>query len=196
MKQISIKFLLAISLCFLDAFNVFAQKTVPKNVKLSESIKDFKITVQATKNITADNQINNSGVVYLAGESVLLNPGFHVTASANFMAKIGLENLKSEYELPEKSALLYSDKITMALGTYPNPFVESTTIEFRLPKAFKIDLVVFDTKGVEVKRIINQEVWSEGLHAVNFGSRNLMPGIYICVLSTDQEKVVYKFSKQ
>ena len=60
---------------------------------------------------------------------------------------------------------------------YPNPFNPTTTIEFALPKAGNVKLVVYDVLGREVSELVNSEM-DAGYHKVTFNATNLASGIY------------------
>lgn len=66
---------------------------------------------------------------------------------------------------------------------YPNPFNPSTTIEYGLPVALKISLIIYDFLGHEVIRLIDEEK-PAGYHHVVWNGRNrkgnrVASGIYI-----------------
>lgn len=50
---------------------------------------------------------------------------------------------------------------------YPNPFNPSTTIEFGLPSASRVELVVFDLLGRQVKTLVNG-MMASGMHRLNW----------------------------
>lgn len=61
---------------------------------------------------------------------------------------------------------------------YPNPFNPSTVIEFKLPEAGNVELVVFDILGRRVATLVNAHMQA-GHHHVTFNAGNLASGIYI-----------------
>ena len=61
---------------------------------------------------------------------------------------------------------------------YPNPFNPTTTINFSLPKAQNVKVVIYDLLGNEVKVLIN-EFKKPGYHKIMFNASNLASGIYI-----------------
>lgn len=68
------------------------------------------------------------------------------------------------------------------LGGRPNPFVGATSIAFDLPRAGRVELVIFDVAGRAVKRLLAAEL-PAGRHAVTWdatddGGRRVSPGVY------------------
>jgi len=76
---------------------------------------------------------------------------------------------------------------TVLYQNYPNPFNPSTTIRYDLPTGGRVSLKIFNTRGQEVKTIVNQ-VQNAGTKSVvwdgrdNFG-RRVTSGVYLCRLS-------------
>lgn len=66
---------------------------------------------------------------------------------------------------------------------YPNPFNPTTTIQFRLNEASKVNLDVFNMQGQKVAALINENK-SAGEHQVTFNAESLSSGIYIYRLQT------------
>ena len=65
---------------------------------------------------------------------------------------------------------------------YPNPFNAETKIEYNLPQAAKVRLVIFDVNGKEVRELVNEQK-SAGYYSVNWNARDtsgkrLTSGIY------------------
>lgn len=60
---------------------------------------------------------------------------------------------------------------------YPNPFNPATTIDFSLPAAGNVRLVLFDALGEEVD-VIAEKDFSAGYHSINYNASDLPSGIY------------------
>jgi hypothetical protein len=73
----------------------------------------------------------------------------------------------------------------------PNPFSEQTRIRFYNPKRQKLKLSVYDTFGRLVKEL-TEGVFSEGMHQLNFSSKDLSKGVYYLKLSTSQKTLSKK----
>jgi len=99
-------------------------------------------------------------------------------------------NIKTGWDKPGGYALI---------GSFPNPFNPSTTINYFLPEASKIDLTIFDLLGNEVITL-NTEFYPAGRHSVQWDGRDqtgndVGTGVYICRLQagsySETIKMVY-----
>jgi hypothetical protein len=61
---------------------------------------------------------------------------------------------------------------------YPNPFNPSTTINYSLPKASDVQLIVYNILGQKVAELVNNKM-AAGNHTVKFNAANLASGVYI-----------------
>lgn len=70
------------------------------------------------------------------------------------------------------------------LHIFPNPFNSSVKIGFNLPLAEKVDLVIYNLLGQEMKRLFSGYL-SAGAHAFRFSSgNNFAAGIYLVKIKT------------
>ncbi len=60
---------------------------------------------------------------------------------------------------------------------YPNPFNPTTKLKFDLPHRAKTKLVVYDSLGREIRKLIDNELQA-GRHEVDFFASNLPTGVY------------------
>ena len=70
-----------------------------------------------------------------------------------------------------------------ALESRPNPFSNSTTISFTLPKEDHVRLIMSDMLGRAVATIYDGAL-SQGIHSIPFESAGLANGAYYCILET------------
>ncbi len=64
---------------------------------------------------------------------------------------------------------------------YPNPFNPNTKINFSIPKSSNTILKVYNTNGLEVETLVNQNLQA-GTYSVDFKTSNLSSGIYFYTL--------------
>jgi hypothetical protein len=74
---------------------------------------------------------------------------------------------------------------------YPNPFNPSTMIAFSLPQSMKVSLVVFNTIGQEVARLID-ETLDAGYYQKSFNAGNFPSGTYLYQLRAGNSVVTKK----
>ncbi|MFZ5979290.1 MAG: FlgD immunoglobulin-like domain containing protein [Candidatus Zixiibacteriota bacterium] len=81
-------------------------------------------------------------------------------------------------------------------ANYPNPFNPSTTIEFNLPSAGNVELVVYNIRGQVVRTLVDGQM-SAGNHTVTWNSTNdvgeqVASGVYLYRLRADSFTAVKK----
>ncbi len=98
------------------------------------------------------------------------------------------------HPLPIISCSLITDTFSpeketdMQVRSYPNPFLQWTTIEFTAKREEWVRLSVFDAFGSEVAELVNKKL-SAGEHQVRFEGRQLPAGSYYCrLLIGDRQK--------
>ena len=82
-----------------------------------------------------------------------------------------------EYSKVVEIGLTAPDKFELSQN-YPNPFNPSTTINYNLPEATNVKLIIFNILGQEIKTLVN-EFKEAGVHTVNFDASELNSGMYI-----------------
>ncbi len=82
-----------------------------------------------------------------------------------------------EYSKAIEIGLTAPDKFELSQN-YPNPFNPSTTINYNLPEAANVKLIIYNILGQEVKTLVN-EFKEAGVHTVNFNASELNSGLYI-----------------
>lgn len=62
---------------------------------------------------------------------------------------------------------------------YPNPFNPTTTIEYKVPEASNVKIIVYDALGKQVE-VLADGYQNAGTYTLNFDGSNLASGIYLC----------------
>ncbi len=73
----------------------------------------------------------------------------------------------------------------LTLSSYPNPFVNQTTIEFTLPEKSTIDLSVYDITGNKVADIFHSDI-DKGRYNFIWNGSGLSNGVYYLQMKTEQ----------
>jgi len=128
---------------------------------------------------TTYNQENNrSYVIYHKGISGVFDN--HKIFLKSKQIEVGIED---NYEL---------EITNYELTNYPNPFNNSTTINFKLPKTNRIKLDIYNSKGEKVKNIINNKKLLSGEQKYKFTASNLNSGVYYSVLIIGKNRKIVK----
>ena len=146
--------------------------------------------------IESAGMINNGSTVnMIAGEEIVLYPGFTAKHGADFLAAIiacdeGPE-IVIDYELTsdtiEARSVVFEDPSKMELVIYPTPTNSWTTINFNLSKAAKINLGVFNNNGQLLYTLARGQFYEAGSFHKSFPAQKLARGIYHISLQTEEE---------
>lgn len=135
------------------------------------------------------------GFNYVNLDSVLtrINRAFSGTIEPITTSPLKIKSVRSVYSVPylrldnsnPKSIMLnskYQDnelpqKLNL-LQNYPNPFNPYTTIEFELVEPSTVTLVIYNSLGQEVSRLLENEEIESGRNSVMFDASNLASGVY------------------
>ena len=91
-------------------------------------------------------------------------------------------NSQQEVQAECDEASINENYLLNNLTISPNPFIQSTTIEFELLEPTNIELIIFNHLGVEVYSISEKKY--QGHQEINWKAENLPSGVYFCVLKT------------
>ncbi len=88
-----------------------------------------------------------------------------------------------------------NQKIIFGVHNYPNPFDQTTNIEFSLKEERKITVSIYNQLGEKIAIIFNG-IKEKGIHQLTWDSENLPSGIYFIELQTDQSTTAQKIIKK
>lgn len=77
-----------------------------------------------------------------------------------------------------------SDTPVLALSTYPNPFLENTTIEFSLPEASEVQVEILNVMG-EVVAVLEHGTMPDGRHILQWDAKGHKTGFYLLRVRAD-----------
>ena len=162
-----------------------------------------------------------TNVVYEAGDAVILEEGFYVSASsATVEARIGMYSclnplIKNEGKIgkgdnsevpineiaPDKNASISNMKIgkelfNKPLSVIPNPFTNTFNVEFELETEGETSLIIYDALGRVVETVIVNTTLSIGKHQYQIDGTRLESGLYYATLQTTNGTQTMKIIKQ
>ena len=138
---------------------------------------------QAIETIEAVNTVGGAATVeYRAGRSVTLQPGFETKAGSTFTATIKPVDATGERPLQ--------------LAAFPNPFEQTTTIEYYLPADGTVNLWITDAQGKVAGQLVTGESQPAGRHRIDWKAVAVAPGVYIPVVEVNQQKAVSRLVKK
>lgn len=152
-------------------FGVVAQRT-----NLIQA-KDSIIAYYKDKSVDVFTPLANTDgtikTIYNSGDGVHLNNAGHKVIFDKFVSAKVWETITDieeiEMQIPTQFAVSQN---------YPNPFNPTTTIEFALPTASRVDLKIYDVLGQEIATLANT-TYSAGTHRVVWDASRLASGMYI-----------------
>ena len=120
-------------------------------------------------------------VIGASGTSCKLGLKFSAMAAAKTFEDL-LPYLDSK-EINSSSINIGSNPTNFSLENYPNPFNPTTKIDYALPVAGPVKIIIYNTLGQQVSVLINQEQ-EAGRYSIEWNSRNdhnqtLSSGVYI-----------------
>ncbi len=80
----------------------------------------------------------------------------------------------------------------LLVQNYPNPFNANTNIEFTIPKSLNVSLIIYNTLGQELVRLIDRENLNPGQYSVRWEANDQPSGVYLCSIITDNWRLTKK----
>ncbi|GBD93200.1 flagellar basal body rod modification protein [bacterium BMS3Abin05] len=146
--------------------------------------------------------------------------GYRTATSKVFMVNVTDGQLNIDFQASVDSAKVSAIKITGVHGAmakrlaknggvmsavpndyglsanYPNPFNPSTTIDYQLPEAANVKMVIYDLLGRQIRTLVDRNE-EAGYHAISWDSRNengmqVPAGIYILKLHANKYTAIRK----
>jgi hypothetical protein len=121
-------------------------------------------------------QLNGGGT---ANYKVKAKNGTRESISSNIISVNIVAIDKKQFKLENQ---LISSPVL--LQNYPNPFNPSTTINYSIPKAQNVSIIIYDILGKKVIDLVNGYK-EAGDHSIEFDGSNLFSGVYYYVMRND-----------
>jgi len=172
------------SLTFFLRYFAFSRDTLDILISTAEdTIPDFTTVVDTLAFISSDSDawtrysydltdfVAPGSDIYIAFRQHVANTADEGDAFFLDLVKV-MERVTSvdEPELTPETFALHQN--------YPNPFNPTTKISFELPARLPVSLKVFDLRGEIVATLIENKVYAQGQHTVEFDASNFANGVY------------------
>lgn len=187
--------------------DVMPIKLILKNEGLTTTVSNIYIGGNVLDSVVTDvNTSDNRFADIAPGESVTSNGIYVIHFADNFQGgrevlfEIDIYNDNymfwkdtfSVYVYPthisNKEKNKFPEKIYLSQN-YPNPFNAETTIQFTLPMTSHVDLIVFDVRGREMKKLVQREL-EAGSHQIKWDGKdsyggNVASGLYFYKITAE-----------
>lgn len=158
-----------------------------QNLVLTRSITTGTTDQKATETIVASSPVSQGASAYFtAGKSVTLQPGFVAQAGSVFMATVA----------PVLSTPAAQEGSPLTVRAFPNPFSESTTLDYYLPLGGRPRHMLMDAKGQIIRQseaVTDQEA---GSHKMELKGNNLPDGVYLYQIQVGNQSHTLRLLKQ
>jgi len=155
-------------------------------------------TYQTTQTITASGKVlKEDSTTLKSAISINLLPGFAVEAGGKFLATIEdctpntltVENPTATTRRADEIAIAKETSLPLIndFQISPNPFYQSTTIKYNLPKNTKVNLQIFSMNGSLIQELVPQQWQTKGNYEYLFEPTTNSGNIYFAVLTTAEE---------
>jgi subtilisin family serine protease len=158
-------------------------------------------TLKLDSEVSGPVQISARNLSAVEGyEVALLQPGAGQTHDLRHSEQVtvtpdGETTLKlavgSQAYVEGRSETVVPDEVT--LSSYPNPFRQQATVEYALPKAQEVRLVLYDVLGREVAVLDNGRK-DAGHHTVRLNADQLASGVYFGRLKAGNKQLTQKIT--
>ncbi len=113
-------------------------------------------------------------------------------STGNYKYRIKQIDYDGSFEYSEIVSVNISGPSEFSLEqNYPNPFNPSTTIKFSIPEAGNVKLIVFNSLGEEIIKLVDEHK-EAGIYKVNFNAQDVPSGIYFYKIESGRYNDVKK----
>jgi len=164
-------------------------------------------TFNASNSITTMNDVslaNGATVVFEAGQSVTLNPGFTAipTNGGSFTARIFDCTTATIVEAPTAEArnrntpttTIIAPNEVLSARVYPNPASSEITLAYTLPESQEVIINIFNSNGMLIHQLLPKQIKDAGKHSLHFYTNELQTGMYFIGIQTKTKQIYRKVS--
>ena len=141
-------------------------------------------------------------MVFEAGQSITLNPGFTATATngGSFTARIfDCAAATIVAETPVTEAISRNTPTTaisapsnLDATVYPNPAYQEVNLTYTLPERQAVLINIFNSNGMLVHQLLPKQTKDAGKHSLHFYTNDLNTGMYFIDIQTEKNRIYRK----
>lgn len=148
-------------------------------------------TINGTGNLTLNYTPTSTGFYTIKVKNTIsTNPAQTVYVKTTYTAPKVANTSSYVSTIPSSSSALIGNK-NISISSYPDPFIKSTTISYKLIKGDFINLSVYDMQGKMVNGFVNQYV-DAGNYTVTFNAGHLPTGVYVVRVTSSAGVITHK----
>jgi Secretion system C-terminal sorting domain len=182
----------------LTTFTAFAEEnSVALNWETATEVNNYGFEIERQKLEVSNKKLEWEKIGFVEGHGNSNSPKVYsyidnTIASGDYFYRLRQVDIDGTFDYSDVVEVNISapNKFELAQN-YPNPFNPKTSIQFSLTNATNVSLVVYNTIGQKVADLINQRM-EAGIHNTDFDASNLNSGIYIYMLTTENNTLTKK----
>lgn len=155
-----------------NLFTILNMAASSANVTINIPVNDLNLDTATTYYLTdlLSGEVISGKLNELAQFSTTMNQfSAKIYSLADTIVIVGLHDEIAGDILPDNFELEQN---------YPNPFNPVTTIAYSIPDEGKVELIIYDLLGKEIKTLVNENK-STGRHTVDFNGSKYASGVYL-----------------
>jgi len=148
----------------------------------------------STLNMTNVTAPSGNTVIFQAGTSVTLNPGFTAVNGSDFTSRIQvcpalfLTKEMAQIKTNQNTDLFNkTERLATNLLVYPNPLQSHTIISFQITQETTIDIGLYDANGKLFKVLVEGVTYQTGQYTIPLVNQELNSGVYFLFFKTKAE---------
>lgn len=170
----------------------FSSNTYSKTVEYQAGI----IQIKGSQSVVAP----SSQVSFVAARSIQILPGGDIFSNISLridpsILACPLKN--GRIATPEEDNTSSVDESTPIINEsvedltlYPNPASVETVIKYRVATSGSVKIIICDNSGKSIVTVLNDQKIDPGVYSINFITKNLKPGLYLCSLINNNHQIV------